>query len=62
MNKMTIMTANPINTGNISSLSIGMFNISLLETLLLVDSNNVFADIISQESTSLYLGVIIFVI
>jgi len=59
---MTIMTANPINTGNISSLSIGMFNISLLETLLLVDSNNVFADIISQESTSLYLGVIIFVI
>ncbi|MDD2286457.1 MAG: hypothetical protein PHQ11_13795 [Paludibacter sp.] len=56
------MTANPINTGNISSLSIGMFNISLLETLLLVDSNNVFADIISQESTSLYLGVIIFVI
>jgi len=59
---MPIMIAIIINTGNISSLSIGMFDISLLETLLLVDSNNVFADIISQESTSLYLGVIIFVI
>ena len=59
---MPIMIAIIINTGNISSLSIGMLIGSCLETLLLTDSNNIFADIISQESTSLYLGVIIFFI
>ena len=59
---MPIMIAIIINTGNISSLSIGMLIGSCLETLFLTNSNTVDSATIPQESTSLYLGVIIFVI